>query len=128
MLTDEQIIAAIAPLYAERRVAQLALATSRDEYRAIESAATEPLLQRIAELERHNAALIKRRQFDVKDIKEGTAMLVELEHQLEEARKDAERYRSLRNGSDWPAVFASHDAPEPLRGEELDAAMQKGQS
>ena len=43
-------------------------------------------------------------------------------------RKDAENYRKLRNGSNWPAVFASHDAPEPLRGEELDKAMQKGQS
>lgn len=39
--------------------------------------------------------------------------------------KDAERYRLLRDGSDWPAVFASHDAPEPLRGADLDTAMER---
>jgi hypothetical protein len=39
------------------------------------------------------------------------------------ARKDAERYRWLRNDQNWPAVFSSHDAPEPLRKDELDAAI-----
>ncbi len=37
--------------------------------------------------------------------------------------RDAERYRLIRDGSGWPAVFAAHDAPEPLRGDDLDAAM-----
>lgn len=37
--------------------------------------------------------------------------------------KDAARYRMLRNGEYWPAAFYDHDEPEPLRGEELDAAM-----
>lgn len=37
--------------------------------------------------------------------------------------KDAERYRMLRNGEYWPAAFYDHDEPEPLRGEELDAAI-----
>ncbi len=36
--------------------------------------------------------------------------------------RDAERYRLIRDGSGWPAVFAAHDAPEPLRGDDLDAA------
>ena len=129
MLTDEQIIAAIAPLYAERRVAQLALATSRDEYRAIESAATEPLLQRIAELERHNAALIKRRQFDVKDIKEGIAQLVELERQLEEARTVLKETGLLLHHF-WCNVHMSDYSFARLSDgmEAVNAAMQKGQS
>ena len=50
-------------------------------------------------------------------------LVFELKLQLEAAQKDAARYRELRDGSNWPAVFASHDAPEPLRGEELDAAI-----
>ncbi len=41
---------------------------------------------------------------------------------VERMRTDAERYRKLRDGQNWPAVFASHDAPEPLRGVDLDAA------
>lgn len=63
MLTDEQIVAAIAPLYTERRVAQIALTTSRNEYRAIESAACA----------------------------ERDARIAELTLELEEARQDAER-------------------------------------
>lgn len=56
---------------------------------------------------------------------ERDARIAELTRELEEARKDAERYRWLRDGSNWPAVFASHDAPEPLRGEDLDAAIKE---
>ena len=37
--------------------------------------------------------------------------------------KDAARYRMLRNGEYWPAAFYDHDEPEPLRGQELDAAI-----
>lgn len=40
--------------------------------------------------------------------------------ELGQLRTEVERYRHLRNGQSWPAVFASHDAPEPLRGDELD--------
>jgi predicted RNA-binding Zn-ribbon protein involved in translation (DUF1610 family) len=38
-------------------------------------------------------------------------------------RKEAERYRLLRDGDSWPAVFVSCDAPEPIRGAGLDAAI-----
>lgn len=41
----------------------------------------------------------------------------------DQLRAEVERYRHLRNGQSWPAVFATHDAPEPLRGGELDAAI-----
>jgi len=37
--------------------------------------------------------------------------------------EDADRYRRLRDGQNWPAVFANAENPEPLRGAELDAAM-----
>jgi hypothetical protein len=36
---------------------------------------------------------------------------------------DAERYRWLRFADRWPCAFASSDAPEPLIGVELDAAI-----
>ncbi len=45
-----------------------------------------------------------------------------MEREFEALRKDAERYRKLRDGQNWPAAFARHDAPEPLRGVDLDAA------
>ena len=67
-LTDEQIFDAISPFYVERGIARAALEMSGDEYRAIESAATAPLLEQIAQLEQ----------------------------QLAEARKDADRYQWLR--------------------------------
>ena len=41
----------------------------------------------------------------------------------DDVARDAEWFRLIRNGSGWPAVFAAHDAPEPLRGDDLDAAM-----
>lgn len=43
--------------------------------------------------------------------------------ELEAYRKDAGRYSKLRDGQSWPAVFGSSDDPEPIRGAELDAAM-----
>ena len=51
----------------------------------------------------------------------------------DDVARDAGWFRLIRDGSGWPAVFASHDAPEPLRGDDLDAAMiaesqQKGGS
>ena len=42
---------------------------------------------------------------------------------LMELSRNARRYRDLRDGQNWPAVFFSSDAAEPLRGDELDAAM-----
>lgn len=50
---------------------------------------------------------------------------VSIPEQVRRMAKDAERYRLLRDGSGWPAVFASHDAPEPLRGADLDTAMER---
>lgn len=95
MLSDEQIVAAISPLYAERRVALIALAASRDEYRAIESAACS----------------------------ERDARIAELEQQLTEARKDADRYQ-------WLCGFSSVSMPELTWGRragipknKLDAAI-----
>ena len=41
----------------------------------------------------------------------------------DQLRAEVERYHHLRNGQGWPAVFASHDAPEPIRGDELDTAI-----
>jgi len=41
----------------------------------------------------------------------------------EDVQMDAERYRKIRQGSTWPCAFASHDAPEPLTGDDLDAAI-----
>ena len=46
------------------------------------------------------------------------------EHLMVNALKaDAERYRWLRDRDHWPAVFDSHNAPEPVRGPELDYAI-----
>lgn len=53
------------------------------------NATAAPLLERIKELERHNKALVERRQHDVADINDGVKKLVDLEQQLEAARKDA---------------------------------------
>lgn len=58
-----------------------------DEY---ESAAVSERDARIAELERHNNELVKRREFDVRDIKDSTAKLGALERELEEARRKAQ--------------------------------------
>ena len=46
-----------------------------------------------------------------------------LRSERDQLRAEVERYRHLRNGQSWPAVFASHDAPEPLRGDDLDTAL-----
>ena len=37
--------------------------------------------------------------------------------------RDAERYRWLRDRDHWPAPFASSQDPEPVRGIDLDAAI-----
>ena len=53
---------------------------------------------------------------------------VSIQEQIRRMAKDAERYRQLRDGSGWPAVFDNSDDPEPLRGDHLDAAMSREQS
>lgn len=83
MLSDEQIVAAISPLYAERRVALIALAASRDEYRAIESAACAERDARIAELERL-------RSEDHSHALDLAAEIERLTRELAEARKQME--------------------------------------
>ena len=48
--------------------------------------------------------------------------------QMQAAREDrryANMYRWLRDRDHWPASFDSHTAPEPVRGPELDAAIEK---
>lgn len=37
--------------------------------------------------------------------------------------KDAARYRWLRDSDHWPAPFASSQEPEPVRGTDLDSAI-----
>lgn len=37
--------------------------------------------------------------------------------------QDAMRYRQLRDGGNWPAVFEKAGAREPLRGESLDDVL-----
>lgn len=79
-----------------------------DEY---ESAAISGRDARIAELERHNNELVKRREFDVRDIKDSTAKLGALERELEEARKDAAMLDWLDNNifakdpDDWEQKY-----------------------
>jgi hypothetical protein len=42
---------------------------------------------------------------------------------IEEVVKDAQRYQWLRDRDHWPAAFDSHSAPEPVRGTELNTAI-----
>lgn len=37
--------------------------------------------------------------------------------------RDAERYRWLRDSDHWPAAFVSSQEPEPIRGTDLDSAI-----
>lgn len=54
---------------------------------------------------------------------EDCARFVAFMRECDEGKKNAERYRRLRDGQNWPAVFGGHDEPEPLRGAHLDAAI-----
>lgn len=54
---------------------------------------------------------------------QAAAELRRLDAECDALRLRAARYDWLRNGSNWPAVFATAEDPEPLRGAELDAAM-----
>ena len=53
----------------------------------------------------------------------GERMLPELVTHIEGLAKDAGRYRWLRDRDHWPAPFASSQDPEPVRGIDLDAAI-----
>lgn len=93
MLTDEEIDA---------------IGSERSPYtdfqfaRAIESAATAPLLARIAELEAANEAFGKRQEW-------WNARMLELEQQLAEARKDAERLDYIqKNARNDPKMDGNH--------------------
>ena len=106
--------------------------------RAIESAATEPLLQRIAELEQRNRDLYEDVQRFKKHALNEKAARLELERQLEEARKDAERYQSIVSACEsdgfgyWLPEICLKEGPVPPSKDEcdstIDAALQKGQS
>ena len=49
--------------------------------------------------------------------------IAELEAEVLALRMDAERYRWLRDLDHWPAPFSSSQEPEPVRGRDLDAAI-----
>ena len=97
--------------------------------RAIEAAATEPLLQRIAELEQRNSDLYE----DVQRFKEHAlnekAARLELERQLEEARAVLKATGLLLHHF-WCDVQMNEYSFEKLNKgmEAIDAAMQKGQT
>lgn len=92
----------------------------------------------IAELERSVECVWPETDHAVVTLRALLAERAELKRQLAESQKtlevwhgvarraerDQEWYRTLRDGGSWPAVFASSDSPEPLRGASLDAAMQ----
>lgn len=46
-----------------------------------------------------------------------------LRAELAACREDAERYRWLRTGKGWPAVFSGANEPEQVTGDELDAMV-----
>ena len=105
--------------------------------RAIESAACAERDKRIAELERKSDQDDETILWQAKEIADKIDRVAELERQLEEARKDAERYRWLRdtsNPDDSRHMIALHindqqeDASLSGIDAAIDAAMQKGQS
>lgn len=110
-------------------------------------AATEPLLQRIAELEQRNSDLHEDVQRFKKHALNEKAARLELERQLEEARKDAERLDGLdgllqggtltiRTANFLSAasrVQITYGEEDPIGDSfdiraAIDAAMQKGKS
>jgi hypothetical protein len=84
--------------------------------RAYAAAEIERLLDilkaREDEIDTHSAAVY-----------EATAIIDQLRAERDALKEDAERYRWLRFADRWPCAFASSDAPEPLIGVELDAAI-----
>ena len=76
----------------------------------------EALRKRVAELESELSSLMQKHNALHINAHEARA-------EVERLRKDAERYRILRDGQGWPAVFANPIHPEPLRGVLLDSAF-----
>jgi hypothetical protein len=66
----------------------------------------------------------ERRSLDWK-LHRAAKLVASLRAEVAALREDAERYRVLRDGEGWPAVFVSCDAPEPIRGAGLDAAIEQ---
>lgn len=146
-LTDEQI----EDLYFD----EFSISKLKEFARAIEAAATEPLLQRIAELEdslsawRRNAELADQANRELESLlteKHNARVMwqskaAELERQLEEARKDAERWNHACKGNHKNINVCAWDADSyefvgyAMKKEAIDAiadaqiaAMQKGQT
>lgn len=92
---------------AERRVCHVAMAPAS--------------LLKDAAAELRNLLAANLRMKDLVDM--ALADVRSLTAERDQLRAEVERYHHLRNSQSWPAVFASHDAPEPLRGDELDAAL-----
>ncbi len=115
-LTDEQLLKLWAPepsrpVMGRNKILEFA--------RAIESAATAPLLERIAELERANAAFAARQDW-------WHEKMFRLERELEALRKDAERDTHVKNVESKFAVCKwNDDADEwwPVNKLSIDAAI-----
>lgn len=103
--TANAICQAVGPSEAQWIASRLNLATE------VESLRTK--------LETYERAMLKVRKVLCGDINNQDD-IVEMAKSL---RKDAERYRWLRDMDHWPACFDSHHAPEPVCGPELDAAI-----
>ena len=124
MLTVEQVFDAIRHLYGADRSARMAIKHSMDEFRAIESAACAERDNRIAELERQleNEKQHSKHMTQDRDLWMLTAS--ERGDQLEKARKDAKRYRWLRDGCDYKDTEATRIAKDEW-GRDWDAAIDK---
>lgn len=97
---------------------------SQQSKRASEGKEITALRERVAELETEVSRL-KREDFSHERIQNASLKLANsvLKEQLAACERDAARYRWLRNGEQWPAVFPDYDEPEPLRDGVLDAAI-----
>jgi predicted RNase H-like nuclease (RuvC/YqgF family) len=96
--------------------------------RAIESEATAPPLERIAEMEEMNAQLREQNTAVDKACADLEAHIEQLERELEALRKDAERYRFIRDANRSSCIdseIATY-AMESL-DEYVDAAMEDEQ-
>lgn len=89
MLSDEERVAALRTTHPEYRVSQIFVRLNARELDAIESAATAPLLARIAELEEELACVRQALPEQWRDSVPSVAVST-LVAELEEARKDAE--------------------------------------
>jgi hypothetical protein len=123
MLTDEQIKAVLDLASQVEQDGTLALDAICAELKAIESAATAPLLERIAELERKSDQDEATMLWQAGEISKHLDRIAGLERQLEQAKKDADRFQ-------WLCGFSSVTMPELTWGRragipknKLDAAI-----